>query len=189
MTCIVCLRHKGILYFGGDSISVSSYNKTINRDSKVFKRQGILFGTTGPLRMRNLLQYRLEIPVYSADESEPTSYLMHEFLDAVKACFKNNGFEQEESGRHQFEGRFLLGFEGEFYEIGGEYDICSPEGAYCAAGIGQEYALGSLHATEQMGIEPLQRLQMALEAAVYYNTDVAGPFTFVTSEEHMGVFS
>ena len=183
MTCIVCVRHRGILYFGGDSISVSSYNKTINRDSKVFKRQRILFGTTGPLRLRNLLQYRLEIPEYLASESDPMTYLTHGFLDAVKECFKDNGFEQEEKGRHRFEGRFLLGFEDEFYEIGSEYDICRPAGSYCAIGVGEEYAYGSLHATEQMSMEPLQRLQMALEAAACYNTDVAGPFTFVTSED------
>lgn len=183
MTCIVGLHRKGILYFGGDSISVSSYNKTINRDSKVFKKQNILFGTTGPVRLRNLLQYRLEIPPYSASDSDPMAYLMNRFLEAVRECFKNDDYEQEEKGRHCFEGRFLLGFEGELYEIGSEYNIGRPAGSYCAIGIGEEPAYGSLHTTEHMDIEPLQRIRLALEAAASYNTDVSAPFTFVTSEE------
>lgn len=69
--------------------------------------------------------------------------------------------------------------------MGGEYNIGRPAGSYCAIGVGEEYAYGSLHATEQMEIpQPLLRVRMALEAAACYNTDVSGPFTFVTSEEH-----
>lgn len=116
MTCIVGLRHQGRLYFGGDAICVSSYNKTINRDSnnktinrdsKVFKRKGILFGTTGPVTLRNLLQYRLELPAYT-EASDPMTYLMHAFLEALHACFQKDGFEQEDKGRRCFEGRSFL---------------------------------------------------------------------------------
>jgi hypothetical protein len=182
MTCIAGLEKNGMLYFGGDSICVSSYTKTINPDSKVFQREGLLFGTTGPPRLRNVLQYRLEIPACAASQ-DPMTYLMNDFLEALHACFQKDGFEQEDRGRRFFEGRILLGLRSELYIVGGEYHIGRPSGSYCAIGVGEEYAYGSLHTTEQMNIDPLQRLTLALEAAAYHNTDVAGPFTFVTSEE------
>ncbi len=172
----------GLLYFGGDSITVSSYTKTINRDSKVFQREGLLFGTTGPARLRNVLQYRLEIPACAASQ-DPMTYLMNDFLEALHACFHNEGFEQEEKGRRFFEGRILLGLRSELYLVGGEYTIGRPSGSYYAIGVGEEYVSGSLYTTERMNIEPLQRLRLASEAAAYHNTDVAGPFTFVTSEQ------
>lgn len=182
MTCIVGLEKHGMLSFGGDSITVRSYTKTINRDSKVFQRDSLLFGTTGPVRLRNLLQYRLEIPVWAASH-DPMTYLMNDFLEALHACFHNDGFEQEDKGRRFFEGRILLGLRSKLYIVGDEYNIGRPSDSYCAIGVGEEYASGSLHTTEQMNMEPLQRLRLALEAAAYHNTDVAGPFTFVTSEE------
>jgi len=181
MTCIVGLVEQGVLYLGGDSISVSSYNKTLNRDSKVFVRNGLLFGTCGHIRLRNLLQYRLDIPLYTGND--PMTYLVNELLEAIRACFKDEGFAQEEKGRECFEGRILLGFERELYIIGGEYNIGRSANAYCAIGVGEEYAYGSLYTTEQMGLEPVERLRMALEAAAFHNTDVSAPFTFVTSEE------
>jgi hypothetical protein len=194
MTCIVGLRHNGILYFGGDSISVSSYNKTINRDSKVFKKGSILFGTCGAPRMRNLLQHSFQIPVFSGED--PMSYLVNDFLDAMREHFKEKGFLQKKEEKDVIDGRILLGLQGELYQIGSELNINRSRDSYSVLGVGEEYAYGSLHTTEQMPIEPVQRLQMALEAAVCYNTDVAGPFTFVTSnddstleEEQTGVFS
>lgn len=78
MTCIVGLIEQGVIYLGGDSISVSSYNKTLNRDSKVFQRNGLLLGTCGHIRLRNLLQYRLDIPPYQG--TGPMTYLLNELL-------------------------------------------------------------------------------------------------------------
>lgn len=180
MACIVGLVEQGVIYLGGDSISVSSCNKTLNRDSKVFLRNGIFFGTCGHTRLRNLLQYRLDIPPYR--DTGPMTYLVNELLEAIRSCFKQEGFAQEDKGREYFEGRILLGLEHELYIIGGDYNISRPAGCYCAIGVGEEYAYGSLYTTEQMRVEPLGRLRMALEAAAFHNTDVSAPFTFVTSE-------
>jgi hypothetical protein len=193
MTCIVGLHHKGILYFGGDSITVSSYSKTINRDSKVFKKGDILFGTCGAPRMRNLLQYSFHIPAFSGED--PMSYLVNDFLDAMREHFREKGFLQKKEEKEVIDGRILLGFQGELYQIGTELNINRSRDSYHALGVGEDYAYGSLYTTEQMQMEPLQRLQIALEAAVCYNTDVAGPFTFVTSDndstllEQVGVLS
>lgn len=182
MTCIVAIVERGIIYLGGDSISVKDYHKTLNRDSKIFQRKGILIGTSGSVRMRNLLQYRLEIPEYSG--GDPMAFLVNDFLEAVRECFKRDGFIQEEKGREVFDGRFLLGFEHELYVVGNEYNIGRFAEPYCAIGVGEEYAYGSLFSTGQLGFQPLQRLEMALQAAERHNTDVSGPFTFLTSEEH-----
>lgn len=181
MTCIVGLVDNGTLYFGGDSIVVGSYHKIVNRDSKVFQRQGLLFGTCGSLRLQNLLQYRLEIPHYAG--THPMSYVVNELLEAVRACFKQNGFGRDNKGQEHFDGSFLLGFEQELYMVGSYYTISRSADPYCAIGVGKEYAYGSLSTTRQLGMEPIQRLHLALEAAACYNTDVLAPFSFVTSQE------
>lgn len=182
MTCIVAIVEQGIIYFGGDSISVKEYNKNINRDSKIFKRNGMLIGTCGSIRMRNLLQYRLEIPDYPG--GDPMAFLVNDFLDAVRECFKKEGFIQEERGREVFDGRFLVGFEHELYVVGNEYNIGRFAEPYCAIGIGEEYAFGSLFSTSRFGLQPLQRLEMALQAAERHSTEVSSPFVFLTSEEN-----
>ena len=182
MTCIVAVVEQAIIYFGGDSISVKDYNKILNRDSKIFQRNGILIGTCGSVRMRNLLQYRLEIPEYAG--GDPMEFLVNDFVVAVRECFKKNGFVQEERGREMFDGRILLGFEHDLYVVGCEFDIGRFAEPYCAIGIGEEYAYGSLFSTSQLGLQPFQRLKMALQAAERHNTDVSGPFTYLASEEH-----
>src|SRR5436305_5717111 len=97
MTCIVGVAEQGVVYIGGDSAAVSSYNKTVKRDPKVFKKGDLLFGTCGSVRMRQLLQYKLDIPVYSGGDL--MEYLVTHFINAVRDCFKDGGFAKAENGR------------------------------------------------------------------------------------------
>jgi 20S proteasome alpha/beta subunit len=180
MTCIVAIADEGSVYFGGDTLVVGSYYKTSIDDTKVFERENMLFGTCGSVRMRQLLRYCLNIPTYTG--GDPLTYLVTDFIDAVRDCFKKGGLAQEEQGREKG-GKFLLGFQGELFYIDHEYDIGKPAYHYYAIGSGEELALGSLFSTAQLGLKPLQRLELALQAAQCHNTDVGSPFTFVTSEK------
>ena len=179
MTCIVGLVEDGIIYFGGDSVAVNSYSKTVKRDPKVFKKGDMLFGTCGSVRMRQLLRYRLDIPVYTGGDL--MEYLVNDFIDAVRQCFKQEGFAREEKGREEG-GKFLLGFQRELFYVDHEYDIGRLADPYHAIGCADDIALGSLYSTAHGGFEPLQRLEIALRAAEYHNTDVCSPFTFETSQ-------
>jgi hypothetical protein len=181
MTCIVGIAEKGKIYLGGDAITVSGhYDKTISRAPKVFIRGPMVFGACHSIRMRNLLQYRLDIPIYRGDDL--MTYLVNDFIDAVRDCFKRGGLAQEEKGREEG-GKFLLGFQGQLFCVELEYDILVPSTPYYAIGCGDNIAFGSLYSTEQLNMDPMRRLELALHAAERHNTDVSGPFTFVTDQE------
>lgn len=179
MTCIVAVAEKGTIYMGGDSLMSSESSKTISRTPKVFQRGDLLFGTCKSVRMRNLLRYCLVIPDYHGDD--PMAYLVNDFIEAVRSCFKMGGFGKEEEGR-ETGGRFLVGFQGELYCINDEYAVCTPADPYFAIGCADEIAFGSLHSTMQLQLDPLRRLEMALQAATRHNTNVCEPFTFLTSQ-------
>lgn len=131
--------------------------------------------------MRNLLQYSFQVPAFSGED--PMSYLVNDFLDAMREHFQEKGFLQKKEEKEVIDGRILLGLRGELYQIGTELNINRSRDSYYALGVGEEYAYGSLYTTERLSLEPMQRLQMALEAATSHNTDVAGPFTFITSND------
>lgn len=180
MTCIVGLAEQGVVYLGGDSAAVSSYSKTIQHDPKVFKKGQMLFGTCGSVRMRQLLQYKLDIP--PCECNDVMTYLATVFIDAVRLCFKEGGLATEEQGREKG-GKFLLGFQGELFYVDYEYDIGRMAFPYFAIGCADEIAFGSLCTTARLGMPPLQRLTLALQAAEQHNTEVCAPFVYISSQE------
>jgi hypothetical protein len=182
MTCIVGLRAEdGIVYLGADSISVVDYDKALNGESKVFPCENMIIGTCGSPRMRNILQHRLEIPPYTT--GDPMKYLVGPFVDAVRQEFERAGHLQKENGKEAVDGKFLIGFEGELYLISKEFCVIRYMEPYHAIGSGESHAMGSLHSTHQLGLEPIQCIRAALEAAASHNTDVSGPFFYISSSD------
>ncbi len=184
MTCVAGVVEHGIIYFASDSIAVggSDYRKTIQRDGKVFKRNGMLFGTCGSVRMKQLLRYIVHIPEYD-EKIDIMEYLTGPFVDAIRSCFKDAGFAKIEANQEEG-GIFMIGFRGELFYIEREYNVGRPINDYFAIGCGDEVACGSLYTSGQMGMEPVPRLQLALRAAEHHITDVSSPFILVSTQEN-----
>jgi hypothetical protein len=184
MTCIVALVEKGVPYFAGDALVVNVPNdyhdggvsQTVRREPKVFKKNGMLFGYNGSVRMGQLLQYELDIPEYVSGTSK-MKYLVSDFINALQSHLLKAGYERDGLG-----GNILLAIEGELFTIGKEFHVCNTADAYESIGKASEVAIGSLHTTAWLGLPPKGRLYLALKATEHHTCVVAPPFTYITSE-------
>ncbi|HEV2125915.1 MAG TPA: hypothetical protein VGW38_24420, partial [Chloroflexota bacterium] len=142
MTCVVGLVHRGTVYIGADSAGVAGWDLTVRADQKVFHNGPFLFGFTTSFRMGQLLRYSL-VPPQHDPTVEVERYLATAFMDAVRACLKDGGFaskqNEQESG-----GNFLIGYQGQLFEIGSDYQVGRPVDEFAAVGCGAQIALGAM---------------------------------------------
>lgn len=174
MTCIVGLVHEGSVYMGADSAGVSGYDLSIRADEKVFVNDNFLMGFTSSFRMGQLLRYSFVPPLHHPDE-DLNKYFVVNFINAVRKCFKDGGYvrikDDEETG-----GQFLIGYEGQLFNVDSDFQVGRPLDPYDAVGSGANIALGVLYATEDSGLTPEQRIELALTAAEHHNAGVRAPF-------------
>ena len=178
MTCIVGLQEDGCVWIGGDSAASRWTDIMIDKHSKVYKKNNMVFGGCGSGRMANLLQYRLSIPEQLPSQSE-IEYLNTAFIDAVRACWKQYEVAHVENGITRGS-EFLIGYKGKLYGIYSNYDIIESIENYMACGCGGDYALGAMCATGKTGLKPIERVKIALKAAALHSSGVAPPFTIVS---------
>lgn len=174
MTCIVGLVDKGRVYIGGDSAGVAGYCLSIRADQKVFVKDGFVFGFTSSFRMGQLIRYKFKPPRRHQDD-DLMAYMVTEFVDSLRQCFKDGGFARKNS-EEEIGGTFLVGVEGRLFEIEGDYQVGERHIAYAAVGCGDDLAMGAMYATEGSTLTANRRITKALEAAERHSAGVCGPF-------------
>lgn len=178
MTCIVAIAAAGVVHMGADSAGVGGLDLRVRKDVKVFNKDDFVIGCTSSFRMIQLLQYSLVLPKRHP-ETELHEFMCTYFIDAVRKCFTAGGFAKKDK-EEESAGCFLAGVAGRIFRIDYDYQVGENVMPYDAAGCGEAYAIGSLHATASTAIEPKQRLQNALEAAEKFSAGVRGPFVFAS---------
>ncbi len=181
MTCIVGLKENGTVWLGGDSAASRWSDIIIQKEKKVFKKGNLVFGGCGSGRMANLLQYELSIPEQLSSQDD-VQYLCTSFVDAVRACYKKYEVAWMDNGITRGS-EFLVGYKGELYGVYSNYDVIQSVHSYNACGCGGNYALGAMHATENMGLKPEARIKIALKGAALHSSAVAPPFTIVSCKD------
>ncbi len=171
MTCIVGVIDKGRVWMGGDSAGVSGDSIAYRKDPKVFKVGEFLFGFTSSFRMGQLLQFKFKPP--ERKNQTHYRYMVTTFVDEIKKCFKENGYQRTSDGRDSG-GEFLVGYQGHLFHIESDYQVGESRFEYDACGAGEEYALGALHATGDT--EGRARVKAALVASELFCASVARPF-------------
>jgi 20S proteasome alpha/beta subunit len=176
MTCVVGIQSAKNIWIGGDAIAATTYSKRQTALSKVFRIDDrFLVGYCGSFRMGQLLQFGIQIP-----EQDPTmtdhEYMVSVFIDAVRQCFKSNGFSEVDNNVESG-GNFIVGYRDTLYEIYHDFSVDIPYDRYAAIGSAKDYALGSLHATQQWGLAAALRIDLALEAAEHFSPYALSPFT------------
>ncbi|MET7479411.1 hypothetical protein ABZT17_34320 [Streptomyces sp. NPDC005648] len=174
MTVIVGLVHHKRVHLAGDSAGIAGYQLTIRRDPKVFTNGPYVFGFTTSFRMGQLLHHAFNAP---HPEGNLDKFMATKFIDAVRTCLKDGGFARKDS-EQEAAGTFLVGARGRLFVIAGDYQVAEPADRYAAVGCGEEFALGALHATAQLGLGPRERLDAALHAADHHSAGVAAPYTY-----------
>jgi len=176
MTCIVGVEHLGGVTIGCDSASSDGRFRHTRTDSKVFRLGAYLIGFTTSWRMGQLLRYQLDVG--DPDTWDLDRWMATRFTDAVRATLKAGGFATSRDGA-EHGGTFLVGVHGRLYTVFDDYQAGHAAEGHDAVGSGGALALGSLHTT-RAAVDPLERCRAALEAAAYYSTTVAPPFTIET---------
>jgi ATP-dependent protease HslVU (ClpYQ) peptidase subunit len=171
MTCIVGLVENGKVYMGGDSAGVTGFNLRIRTDPKVFLNELFLIGYTSSFRMGQLLRFKFK-PPYHKPEINIDEYMMTDFIDSVRQCFKDNGYTEINNNR-ETAGTFLVGYKGRLFIIDSDYQVGESANYFDAVGCGEDFALGSLNSTRG---NPKERIQKALETAEKFCCGVRGPF-------------
>jgi ATP-dependent protease HslVU (ClpYQ) peptidase subunit len=189
MTCIVGIVANGTIYIGADSAGTDdSGMQTIRDDRKVFQvgpspNDGrniprIVIGGTTSFRLLQRLQHALKVPVYDNTMSIE-KYLVTDFVDAVRVCFKEGGYERKDDGEEQG-ADFILGVLGNLYHVAEDYQVAQPRDGYYATGSGAKVAMGALFSTKRQKFSPEKRLILALEAAAHHCSSVRPPFIIET---------
>jgi hypothetical protein len=176
MTCIAGLIDGGKVFMGSDSAGVAGYDLTLRADPKVFTNGSFLIGYTSSFRMGQLLRFKFK-PPYHKPETGIDEYMMTDFIDAVRQCFKDNGYAEVKNNQ-ETAGTFLVGYKGRLFTIDSDYQVGESLNKFDAVGCGGVFALGSLASTTG---DPKERMQKALETAERFSAGVRGPFVILSS--------
>lgn len=176
MTCIVGVEHGGKVYIGGDSAGVAGYSMTVVSESKVFQNGPFVMGFTTSFRMGQLLHYKLTVPEFNDRTDQVEKFMVTTFIDAVRNCLRDGGWLAKDRDV-EVGGTFLVGFRGQLFLIGGDFQVTRTSNGYAAVGCGDDIALGALHGSADG--DPQLRILAALRAAEHHSAVVIGPFTVV----------
>lgn len=174
MTCIVGWSENNQVWIGGDSAGVSNNLMSIRADEKVFIKDDFIFGFTTSFRMGQLIRYKLNIPDRK-NKQDIKDYLYVDFLDALIACFNDNGYIKIDNSVI-LGGTFIFGYKGKVYRVDSDFQICEQIFNFDAVGCGAEIALGCLRGLMDYNLCPEDKIFAALEASSVFSTGVRTPF-------------
>jgi hypothetical protein len=177
-TAIVGMVDNGVVYLGGDSLSSEVHSGSVNVTKKVFRNGEFIIGVRGSRRMNQLLHFNFKPPVQKEGQSFE-EFIVNDFMDAVRKCFKDGGFAGKNANGQEEGGEFLVGYRGRLFRVMPDYQFMENVDGYDAIGSGAEVAKGSLYST--VGLPPAARIQTALEAAEKFNISVRRPFFIINS--------
>jgi len=175
MTCIIGYKGSdGSVFIGGDSDGTDAwFNQTVRADPKVFRVGEFLIGFTDSFRMGQLLMFNLKPPAIK--HKDVYKYMVTEFVEEVRRCFKEGGFNRNKEGR-DIGGDFLVAVRGRLFRVESDFQVGESNDNYIAAGSGESFAMGVLFAKENSKEAPRKQIKKALEAASHFNAAVCSPY-------------
>lgn len=181
MTCIVGYIQKNTVYIGGDSAGITSrLSKVIRKDPKVFKKGPFIIGFTSSFRMGQLLMSsKFSIPKQKLNQTD-YDFMVTDFIDAVRTCFKEGGYLQKEEKGDESGGVFIVGYKGNLYEIEEDFQVGIPQDIFSAIGCGEDLAKGALYALKEINMDTQEKINIALNAANHFSAGVSPPYNYVS---------
>jgi ATP-dependent protease HslVU (ClpYQ) peptidase subunit len=172
MTCIIGLKQDSKVYIGGDSAALSGYDKRTRKDKKVFRNGKFVFGFTTSFRMGQLLQYKFKPPEIT--QIDLFEYMATDFVDALKKCFKDNGYSKVENNIEEG-GIFLVGINDRLFKIESDFQVAETIYDFDACGCGEGAAMGAMFATGHIK-NPQERILKVLNIVELLSAGVSAPF-------------
>lgn len=176
MTCIVGFKREGDVFIGGDSAATDgNLGIRVRADEKVFRKDDMIFGVTGSVRLMQLLRYSF-IPPNQAVGQDDFGYLCSSWIGGLSKCLQDNGCSKIENNAVEMPGEFLLGFNSNLYHVYADMQVAVNSLPYDACGCASDYALGVMAAVNDGDMEPEEKITKALEVAEAFSAGVRGPF-------------
>lgn len=180
MTVIVGICDGRSVHMASDSFAGNGYYALRVRQPKLIKAVvpnggAILYGVSGDSRAAYLLS-EMEMPERPPDVSTRW-YIGDVLVNAIRERFRAAGYlikENEQDKADTF--TMLVGYDGRLFSIWNTFDVVEADHNYMAVGSGMEVSLGALFTT--IGIDPLRRLEMVMEATAEHQPYVCAPFHY-----------
>jgi hypothetical protein len=174
------------IYIGGDRLATNGSGMSYHQSKKkVWQKKDanlgidMIFGTAGSVRGAQLLAYGSAIPPHIQGQTLE-EYLIINFTRAMKQALLEGGELHARHGIEQGFNHFLLGTEGRLFSFYEDFCFIEVIEKYTAVGSGSRFALGSLYSTEKTDLTSIERINLALECAEYYDAYVMGQYDIVT---------
>ncbi len=181
MTCVVGTTDGETVILGADSAAGNGEEiYTVPAAPKIFVRDPYLVGVCGSYRVAQILRFGAEWPDVPPS-ADLESFLIRELVPAIRSAVTAEGVA--ESGRWILGDKtaLLFGCRGQLWHVGADLTVL-PETGYAAIGSGRLRAYAALHALQAAGVEPpRRRLELALEAAAAFTSNVRPPWHFLTT--------
>ncbi|KKN66940.1 hypothetical protein LCGC14_0466200 [marine sediment metagenome] len=181
MTCVIAYKEEGIVYLGWDSASISGQAIRKMGFAKVFSLGRFVIGTTGSIRMGQILRYHLTVETKPGlnDYRANHRYMVTQFIPEVRSCLKEYGYMYKEN-ENEYMGEFLVVFRHNIYHINNDMQVGIYTDGFDVVGCGESYALAALKAMQfDPAFNGREKVEKALEIAAYYSTGVCEPFHFM----------
>lgn len=163
MTCIVGINTGKKIIIAGDNMGSNGFTYG-QYGSKVFEKDGFIFGICGDYRVMKLIKHKLVIPNrYIGQDVE--DYLYNTFTDSIMALLRNNNATVKNHEQFKMEADLLFGYENKLMQMQGNFQILENAKGYDECGSGGYHAIASLYSTEGLNIDPEERLKKAIECA------------------------
>jgi ATP-dependent protease HslVU (ClpYQ) peptidase subunit len=203
MTCIIGYLDKDDrVFIGADSagidtgsssldISTKLESKIIQLSTSISPRKYImLLGFEGSFAIGQTIRHIFKPPKdnedYSIDTYNPISYLVREFIPALKKCIKENNVETDLA-------TYIIAYQNHLYEIQSDYTVTEPISGVCATGCGYALATGALYHHKYMTEKykkypydiPVDIIIAALNCAAIGSAGVSGPFLIMSLKDNI----
>ena len=195
MTCIVGIIDGTDVWLGGDRASADADQWTQHPGAtpKVLRfnldnNTPALIGYTSSFRMADILWHCIREGAFSEawerldpiDHADVRMWIVGELIPVLQSRYGSAGFQRTREDVRKG-GTFLFGLQGRLFLIQDDYAVIESAFGYQAVGCGEKTALGSLHTTRRMQMDPVARLNAALAACMDHLAYVLPPFDFVTT--------
>jgi len=181
MTCIIGyidrINNKVIL--GGDSASITNKQIMIRKTPKVFKNGNFIFGSSGSIRLSQLLENSFKPPKIEIDTI--LEYMCITFVNEIRNCLREGGILNINNNIETMENDIIVGYKNRLFTIYSDFTVFENINDFISIGSGLEYALGSLHTTKDDNITIENKILLALGAASKYCTGVSEPFNLIST--------
>ena len=184
MSVVVGLTDGSNVWLGGDHGSFEDEERTVRRDSKVFKKGSMLIGGVGSLLFPQLIAHRMRTPAHRSGVST-MRYLVHIWVPAMRAMLiANKAIKDDDPDSALTGSSLLLGYRGSLFSVDVDMNVGELHLPFAAIGAGSTPAVAAFAQQVKLGDQrPAQeRVLDALAVSEAFCAKVSSPFTVVSTD-------